>query len=391
MGKKILHLADLHLGSGHDYLGVDAAKRAAETDSVLDRIADWITACESTDVGAILIAGDLFQTPWPDEDLVTRVVRALDRIRQAGIDLITVPGNHDEWTYADGVFRKWASSWPGTLVRNTEPEVVATLEIEGYKVEVVSCTFHQGRNPPSSGWKNPLTDKRTTGVRRIGLFHGTLDRLGGIITEGERAFTLDFQRLAGWGLDYLALGHIHKRQTLREDDCIAVYPGPIEGRGFDDTGYPQLCLIDVVPSIPQVQTLDGAALGIRSRKVETLAIDLVRIADSKALEREILSATNPDRPPPILRVDLHGSADFSWSPDELHRSLVSHFLHLEIAADRPIGSLGDWERLASQRSLEGIFVAKLIERRNATDSPDEQTIWNGAAAAGLRALGRGRE
>ncbi len=391
MAKKILHLADLHLGSGQDYLGAAAVERTAEADSVLDRIADWITNGGATEVGAVLIAGDLFQTPWPEDALVTHVVRALERIRQTGVDLITVPGNHDEWTYNDGVFRKWASTWPGTLVQNREPELIATIELGERTIEVVSCCFDQGRNRPSSTWKNPFAGPRGPGSRRVGLFHGTLDRLGGIITEGERAFKLDFGRLAEWGIDYLALGHIHKRQSMREGDCLALYPGPIEGRGFDDPGSPDLCLVDLDSSPPRIQSVDAVALGIRSRKVATLTIDLVQIADLEALERRILAVPIPDRPPPILRVALRGSADFVGSIEELRRRLAIHFFHLEIEFACVSGPLGDWERLATHKSLEGIFVRKVIEKRNAADSPDEKSIWEEAATAGLRALGRSRE
>ncbi len=43
--------------------------------------------------------------------------------------------------------------------------------------------------------------------------------------------------IAGSGLDYLALGHIHQYSGLqREGDTYWAYPGCPEGRGFDEPG-----------------------------------------------------------------------------------------------------------------------------------------------------------
>jgi DNA repair exonuclease SbcCD nuclease subunit len=271
-----------------------------------------------------------------------------------------------------------------------DPERVATLDLDGLTIEVVSCAYQQGRNPPSNRWKNPLSEVRDPGIRRVGLFHGTIDRIGGIVADGERAFLLDFERLAGWGLDYLALGHIHKRQSFRHGPCLALYPGPIEGTGFSNPGSPILTLVDLSQERATTQEIDAGAPGIRVREVGSIEIDLVRIPDSAALERKILDSVEADRPPPILRVEMKGHADFAWAPSDLTRRLAPRFLHLEIEARDPAFDLGDLESLASQRTLEGIFARKVAERRAASTSPEEDRRWTKVAAAGLRALGRGR-
>ena len=109
MGQRILHLADLHLGFRHEYLGPDAEARAREADTVLDRVVEWLLGPNEEQIGALLLAGDIFHTPWPDDQTIERVIRTLGRLEQAGIAVVTVPGNHDELTYVDGVFRRWAS------------------------------------------------------------------------------------------------------------------------------------------------------------------------------------------------------------------------------------------------------------------------------------------
>lgn len=388
MARSILHLADLHLGASHDYLDHRAQERTREADAVLDRIADWIASggTFAEEIGALLIAGDLFDSPTPPDPLVTQVIRTLRRIEDAGVRVVTLPGNHDEWTYPDGVFRRCRETWPGVLVTSPVPSLVATLEMDGWRVEIVSCAFHQGRNPAPAEWKNPFDDgPRPKGTHRIGLFHGTCDQMGEFLAGGERAFRLDLDRLASWGLEYVALGHIHKRREFPRAGCRVVYAGVIEGKGFDDPGTHELTLIGVSDEDGmEVKTLDARALGIRSREVEVISIDSVVLADAKHLEEEIGRFADPAR---IVRVALSGSCRFAIDAAALTRRLSPLFYHLEITgADGADAPIGDWESIASQRTLAGIFARRVIESRKG----DDPRFWDEVAAAGLRALRGGK-
>jgi DNA repair exonuclease SbcCD nuclease subunit len=392
VARTILHLADLHLDAPHRYLGDAAEARAREADGVLERLAEWLLAPGAPAIGALLIAGDLFDSPWPDDAKVERAAAPLRRLERSGVRIVTLPGNHDEWTYADGVFRRWLRdhAWPGTLVTNSDPAVVASFDLDELSIEVASCAYHQGRSRPSIEWENPFPAERGENVRRIGLFHGTLrDRIRGPVAEGERAFPLEIERLSAWGIDYLALGHIHRRQSFTQGSCLAHYPGPLEGKGPFDAGAGVLSFVDVAASPPKIQIVDARASGIRSRDVGLLDIDLVRCADAAALERRIRDHFAPNDPAPILRVELTGRADFPFSVEELRRRLAGTFLHLEIEATEPARDLGDWKALASQRTLEGAFVRKILEKVEAAPL-DEGTAWLAAAEAGLHALRGGR-
>ncbi|MBD3161531.1 MAG: DNA repair exonuclease [Candidatus Latescibacteria bacterium] len=386
----ILHLAALHLGSGHSYLGVRAPERAREADAVLDRVADWVIEGGGSEVGAVLIAGDLFDTPRPPEPLAEAVVRALSRIEAAGVRVVTVPGNHDEWTYGDGVFRRWADSWPGILATARAPERVARFPLGDRTIEVVSCAFQQGRNPPPGSWEDPFAGEPKGEARRIGLFHGTLDAIGGIVAEGPRAFRIDHARLAGWGLDYLALGHIHKPETFRHGACLARYPGPIEGLGFDDPGARALTLVDLSAGEPVIRSFGAGDAWVRARAVATERIDLVGIGTAEALEARLDALCDPQAPQPILRVVLEGRPAFPLDPDEIRRRLVPRTFHLEIEGGGGETAPSDWEPLAGQSTLEGSFARCVLERRDRESDPDRRSHFDRVAAAGLRALGRDR-
>jgi hypothetical protein len=390
MPATILHLADLHLGAAHAYLGDRAAARAKEADAVLERVAAWLTGPDAPKVGAVLIAGDLFDDPRPGDALADRTVRALRRIEEAGIPTVTLPGNHDEWTYPDGVFRRYEKSWPGRLVTESEPALVATLDLEGTAVEIVSCAFLQGRNPAPPQWKSPFPIQREAGVRRVGLFHGTLTRLGAFIAEGPRAFPLDLDQLAAWGLDYLALGHIHRRRDFRSGSCLALYPGPVEGLGPADGGAQVVTIVNLSGESAKLLPIDARGAGVRTRNVLLEAIEMAGVADESHLEAKIAELAEPGAAPPIVKVLLRGRPAFPVHVDEIRRKLAGAYEYLEIEAEAAGATLGDWEALAGQRTLEGLFAAKVLAMRGAETDPERQDFWNEVAEAGLRALGRGR-
>lgn len=387
MAKKILHLADLHLGSRHAYLGDAAALRAREADGVLERIAAWLTGPSAPDVGAVLIAGDLFDRADPPDDLVERAVLPLRAMISAGIAVVTLPGNHDEWTYPDGVFRRRDSSWPGRLVTEAEPSVVATIDLGGVSAEIVACAFWQGRNPEPRQWKNPFPSDRAPETRRIGLFHGTLvDRLGTFIAEGERTFAIELDRLASWGVDYLALGHIHKRQAPKSGACLAVYPGPVEGLGFADPGARVLTLVDMTSPQAVLEPVDAIKIGVRSCDFSHLELDAAGIAGPEDLDRRIAAEGEPGGEGKIVRVTIRGRPDFPIDAAETRRRHISRFRALEIVAEAPAADLGDWEALAEQRTLEGIFVARILAARATDPDGARGDFWDRVAEEGLHAL-----
>ena len=61
-----------------------------------------------------MIVGDLFETHCPEEPLVAAAVAQLRRLEQAGIPVVTVPGNHDEITYPNSVYQTRRDDWPGS-------------------------------------------------------------------------------------------------------------------------------------------------------------------------------------------------------------------------------------------------------------------------------------
>ena len=137
---KFLHLADLHLGWEPRFLGERAAGWQQERDSILAAVVDYALA-PGSGIGLVLIVGDLFDCHNPSQALVNEVMLQLKRLVDQGLQVVTVPGNHDEISYPDSVYRQQANTWPGILVRNPHPAHVATFNVNGETCHLYSLAY----------------------------------------------------------------------------------------------------------------------------------------------------------------------------------------------------------------------------------------------------------
>ena len=86
----IVHLADLHLGASYSFL--PPAKAATARESQFATLARAVEYANAQFANAILIAGDLFDSPTPAPEIVTRAFSILSK---ANCCVLISPGNHD--------------------------------------------------------------------------------------------------------------------------------------------------------------------------------------------------------------------------------------------------------------------------------------------------------
>lgn len=88
MTYRFFHLADIHLGR-HEH---GSPERYADYFAALSSV---VTAALREKVDALLIAGDLFDTPEPSAETLRRVMNVLRPLRDAGVEVLAIEGNHD--------------------------------------------------------------------------------------------------------------------------------------------------------------------------------------------------------------------------------------------------------------------------------------------------------
>ena len=341
---RILHLADLHLGAGHNHLGPRAAERREEADGLLGRLADFALQPESG-VGAAIIAGDLFDGHDPPARLVERVLHDLGRLEAGGVRVCTVPGNHDEYSYPNGVYRRWADSWPGTLVTGPVPERVVSWSLEGLAVDLYAMAFIEGRS-------RPPYDRFTvepSPAEKIVVLHGSLD-----VPWSDRSLPLRSENLASLDVDYIALGHIHRPMDRRVGQAWACYPGRIEGGGFDDPGGAGMVVIDLAAGELRPQRLP-----FPSQPVRTEPWNISGLASEDDLSARLEALADPRA---IVRVRLSGLPGFPLRAERLLVRFAPRFFHLEINAGEAEALPPDLEEAAAEPTVRGFFAGIATER-----------------------------
>ena len=364
---RILHVADLHLGDAHRYLGSRAGDRAREADSLFRRITD--SALESERIGGLIIAGDLFDHYAPPAALVDSVLADLTRLREAGVRTLTVPGNHDEYSYPGCVYRQHESTWPDTLVTRPLPGKVASWMLDGVEVDLYAMAYVAGRShPPFDAF-----DIEPGSARTIAVLHGSLDT-----NWSDRSIPLSRSNLEKLGLDYVALGHLHKPREIRAGAGWIAYPGRIEGGGFSDPGGAPLLEIEI-----SSQGLEIHRVPFPSRRIETLRWNVSTIDSEAELQSKIEREQSRDASR-ILRIEFTGIAGFPIDVNTLEERWRDRFHHLEMRSE--VSASADLDRLASEPTVRGEFARIARAAIAQMEDERERAIAEAALREGLAAF-----
>ncbi len=221
---RLLHTSDWHIGRS-----LHGTELLAEQEAVLSGLAAVVRA-ESVDV--VLIAGDVYDRAVPSADATGVLDRVLSRLRDAGATVVLTPGNHDSARrlgFAAGML-----AVAGVHVRAATPsldEPVLLADTHG-EVAVYGLPFlepevarHElGVDVPRShqavlaaAMDRVRADLHfRPGVRSVVLAHAFVG--GGLPSDSERDIAVGGVDLVSPsvfdGVDYVALGHLHRPQTL---------------------------------------------------------------------------------------------------------------------------------------------------------------------------------
>jgi len=388
---RLVHLADLHLGWRPRFAPDDVAGRlAAERVKVLSAAVDYALAPQNRVCG-LLLGGDIFDDHRPPTELVEQVLGLLGRASAAGLLVATVPGNHDELTYADSVFRYYGPRWPGLLVTAPQPALVGTVDAAGTMVSIYGVAYVGGistATAPLKGWPRP----DGPGLH-VALAHGTVVGAGGLPeawAADERSLPLDAEDLGRAGYDYIALGHIHRSGAPAGWPAIwspCRYGGLVAGRGFDDPGSGRFVVAEIAGRAEggvKVVEPEVAVTGYHR-----LSLDVAGCADQAALLAAAGSKVAGLGPGELVRLLVAGVASFPLDGPALAAALATRgqLGYVEVVDDTIMVDADRLEALAAERTVRGFFVRRLADKIDAARREGDAA----AEALAHRALGYGIE
>ncbi len=275
---RILHFSDLHIG-------VENYGRPDPATGLSTRLGDFLAALDEVvdcaldeRVDLVLLAGDAYKGRDPSQTHQREFARRLSRLSNAGIPTFMLVGNHD---------------LPNAVSRATAVEIFQTLQVPhvyigdslrvydvptpGGPLQILAVpwprrggimTREDSRGLSIDQIRQELENRLTAAIQaRVdqvnpevpAILTGHLTVNGATVgTERSMMLGQDHVLLASSlhqpQLEYVALGHIHKHQILRQDPPMVVYSGSLQRVDFSEEAEQKgFCLVELDPSAPQGQ------------------------------------------------------------------------------------------------------------------------------------------
>ena len=235
---KLLHIADLQLGKRVCEYPMLEDQRA-----ILAEIGDLAVA-ERPD--ALLVAGDVYDRPVPPQEAVTLLSDFLCRMAKEQISVFLIAGNHDSaerLSFAAPLLANCgvlvASECKGRLQTHfigTGEERVAIHLLPYFRPQVLAHDMGEANFADSEEALAALLAVSPLGEARYHVLLAHLFVTGGEVSDSESPVigTVDAVSTALFkDFDYVALGHLHRPQSL--DDNI-VYAGSPLCYSFSEAG-----------------------------------------------------------------------------------------------------------------------------------------------------------
>ena len=290
-----IHAADIHLDSPlrgleyHEDAPLEqirgAARRALE---------NLVNLAIEEQAAFVLIAGDLYDGDWRDFNTGLYFNRMMTRLKESGIRVFVVSGNHDA---ASSLTKNLRPPENVTFFSSRKPETITIPDVD---VAIHGQSFANRAVQEDLSSAYPLA---LPGHLNIGLLHSSLSG-----REGHETYapcTVD--GLKSKGYDYWALGHVHLREIVAENPWI-VFPGNIQGRHIKEQG-PKGCTLVTVE--------EGAITKVEHRDLDVLRwrtcrVDLSECRTGDDLYQQIQSAfalelKECDGLPAMVRLELTGT------------------------------------------------------------------------------------
>lgn len=317
---RILHTSDLHLG------------RSFHGRSLFQDHEEWCrelaVVCEEQDVGAVLISGDVYDQASPRTDVIDQFSRLLHALREKSVDVVVTSGNHDSAArlgYASTLLETAGVHLRTRLADIDRPVILrdGTLVYGIPYLDPRASAAALGAAPTHQDVLAAAVDRaradraQRSNARAIVMAHCFAK--GGEASESERI--LDAGNLgvvsAGVfdGFDYAALGHLHGRQTVREQ---VRYSGSPLAFSFSEARHTKgYWLLETSPEGVGVQrrewkhTLDLARL--TGELEDLLTSDDYAWAENSLCQITLTDGTRPAHPMERLRARFPKTLELNFS------------------------------------------------------------------------------
>ncbi|MBQ8808013.1 MAG: DNA repair exonuclease [Clostridia bacterium] len=351
MSLKIVHCADLHIGASFSYLSHDLA--ALRSEEIRCAFSEIINYSKARSVDALLICGDLFDSPNPSKQDCDFVKNALESLYP--IPVFIICGNHD-YMCSDSPF----------LRQNYFPQ----------NVHVFPCFDHSFNLPHKNAvitGKSYNSSSAEPSFENLNLDSNKINILclHGDITPSSDYNTISKKVLSSLPCNYAAFGHIHSGEVFEVGNVKCAYSGAAEGHSFNDDGFTGF----IYGEITSEKTI-LTPVSLSKRHYRNISYDISG-KDSALIIKELKDLINEKD---LFRITLTGEylSGEKISTVSIKEQLEKDAFYIDIFDESTQGY--DFDQIEKEKSLRGEFLRSL---RSLCESEEEYIL---SAKAGLDAL-----
>ena len=370
---RLLHLADVHLDAPLGGFGDEADVRRGQ---VLDAFRAVSDMAIETAVDAVLISGDLFDSPQPAERTVIAVRETVRRLLERGVDVAAVPGNHDARALNPGLY---AEALDGADVflepRFGEP---ARFGREAGELLVYGVGYDAAEEPDPIATFERARSAASTAAHVV-LLHGSVP--GAPHWASGSSLSLAWEGLAGLEVDYIALGDLHRFRAPEELEGLpACYPGSFAAVDMTEAGLRGPVLVHLEPgSTPRLERITS---GVREVGAPA-AVDVSDCVTDLEVYEAAVRILSPEAYPSI---DLEGEPVYPLDPEAIRSMLEERFGAVALRDRSRFFETGRLAELSAENTVAG-HVARIGLRRIAeADSPEERAAREQGLRIALRVM-----
>ncbi len=330
---KFVHIADVHFDRPFTVLeekGFSEIRRL-EQRNAFRKVIEYI---KINNIPYLFISGDLYEIEYVKQSTIEYINKMFNEIPETKIFI--VPGNHDPYIkgspYANFTFGSNVKIFTSKL----EKVECGNINIYGYGFE----DFYMKSEEQIDIAVNQ--DKVN-----ILLTHCALD---GAKNDDTKYNPILKSKLQTLGLDYVALGHIHKPCYM---DNI-VYPGSLISLGFDELGPHGMIVGDIKE---ETKALEIEFISVDEKEFIEIEIDVTDILSKEELIEKINDEKMPEGK--YIKIVLIGNRKI-----ELNLlGILKYLTNPEIIKIKDKTKLEvNLNNLSLQNNLKGIFVKRLLKK-----------------------------
>lgn len=354
---KFVHIADIHFDSPFtnlsDKQGLGDIMRLEQRKS-FKNVIDYI---KENKIPYLFISGDLYEHNYIRKSTIEYINNLFKEIPETKIYI--TPGNHDPFI-KNSYYNQF--NWNENVKIFTD----RIEKVETEEADIYGCGFNDFYCEKCLIKELKIENKNKLNIL---IIHGSLNASE---TLEKNYNPMSSNLLKEKEFDYVALGHIHKR----EDSTNIVYPGSLIPIGFDELGEHGMIIGNLEKNNLKIEFKK-----IAEKEFEEIEINCTEIISSEELIEKINNLNLNENK--LYKIILNGKRNFEINIYDLFKFNLDEKIIKIKNKTKPNYNL---ENLAGETTLKGLFTKEMITRLENAQNEEEKEIIERAIELGLEVL-----